>query len=496
MLVTANFTAETRRTRRLSRRALRAGALRAAVSLGLVTLPLIAQHPNYDEDVKPIFARRCLGCHSAGEMRAGLSLESYAGVLKGGGSGEIVVAGRPATSMLFKVISHEEGVPQMPLGLARLPDAEIAVIRDWIQRGLLENAASQPRGGAAGLSLEFKTSHLNRPNGAPAMPQSLPALTLAETARANPVTALAASPWAPLVAVSGHERIYLYDLAKRATIGELAFPEGIPYVLRFSRDGAALLAAGGKGVQSGKAVLFDVKTGERLAAAGNESDVVLAADVSAGGKMVALGGPQKIVKVFSVPDGKLLYEIKKHTDWITALEFSPDGSKLATADRSGGIWLWESAGGGNLGNLAEHKDSVTSLSWRGDGQLLASASEDGQIIVWNVADGFPVATMAKAHTPKAAAGTYGVIQGGVLGVSFAPDGTLVSVGRDNVIRTWTADGKAKSASQPAAALLTRAAASYDGKLFISGDFQGRLLLFDGKTATPVDVRTPPASARR
>lgn len=464
---------------------------------GLCVSPLLAQHPNYDDDVKPIFARRCLGCHSAGEMRAGLSLESYAGVLKGGGSGEIAIAGRPASSMLFKVISHEDGVPQMPLGLPKLPDAEIAAIRDWIQRGLLENATSQPRGGASsGPPLTFKTTDLNRPKGAPAMPESLPRLDLPETVRANPVTALAASPWAPLLAIPGHERIYLYDLAKRVPAGELAFPEGIPYVLRFSRDGSMLLAAGGRGVQLGKAVLFDVKTGRRLAVLGNERDVVLAADVSADGKLVALGGPWKTVKVFSVADGKQLYEIKKHTDWVTALEFSPDGTKLATADRSGSIWVWESATGGNLGNLAEHKDSVNSLSWRGDGLLLASAGEDGEIVIWNVADGFPLAAIAKAHTPKAAPGTYGVVQGGVLGVQFAPDGTLASVGRDNVLRIWSADGKPKGASRPATSLLTRVAAASDGKLFVAGDFDGKLLFFDGKASTVVDPRTAVIAAQR
>ena len=137
------------------------------------------------------------------------------------------------------------------------------------------------------------------------------------------MTALAASPWAPLVAIAGHERIYLYDLAKRAPAGELAFPEGVPYVLRFSRDGATLLAAGGRGVQLGKVVLFDVRSGKRIATVGEEHDIVLAADVTADGKLVALGGPGKVVKVYSVADGKLKYEIKKHTDWITALEFSP-----------------------------------------------------------------------------------------------------------------------------------------------------------------------------
>jgi len=415
-------------------------------------------------------------------MRSGLNLESYAGVLKGGASGDAVVAGRAGASLLYKAVAREEGAPQMPLGQPKLPDAEIATIRDWIQGGLLETATSIPKGPVA-PSVEFRGSTLNRPVNEPAMPGALPPVPAKEPLRAHPITSLAASPWAPLAAIAGHDRIYLYDLAKQAGAGELAFPEGVPYVLRFSRNGEMLLAAGGRAVQSGRVVLFEVRTGKRVAAIGDEKDLVLAADVSADGKLVALGGPGKVIRVYSVADGKLAYEIKKHTDWITAIEFSPDGSRLATGDRSGGIYLWESGSGGLAGALADHKDSITSLSWRGDGQLLASGSEDGQLIVWNVADGFPMATIAKAHQPKAVAGQYGVIPGGVLSVQFTSDGRIVSAGRDSTIRFWSADGKAKGASPADDALLTKVACSFDSKIAIAGDYAGKVVAWDGAKVT-------------
>ncbi len=458
---------------------------RSAILALLAVLPVAAQHPNYEDDVKPIFTRYCLPCHGAGEMRSGLNLESFAGVLKGGSSGDAVIVGRPASSTLYKAVNHEgNGIPLMPLGGAKIPDPYIATIRDWIQQGLLENAKSKPKV-PLGPSLEFKQTTLNRPAGAPAMPQSLPPLNLPEPVRANPVTALATSPWAPLLAVAGHERIYLYDLDKRTLAGELAFPEGIPYALRFSRDGATLVAAGGKGVQSGKVVLFDVKTGKRIAVLGEEPDIVLAADLSADGKRLALGGPGKVVKVYSVADGKLLYRIEKHTDWITALEFSPDGRHLATGDRGGGIFVSDAASGAIVGNLADHKDAITSLSWRGDSQLLASGSEDGQIIIWNIADGFPLANIGKAHQPKPPAGTYGTPPGGVLSLQFTSDGRLVSTGRDSTIRIWGIDGKQKAASKPETELLTRVAVSPDGKLAIAGDYAGHLIVWDGKQTTPL-----------
>jgi WD40 repeat protein len=446
----------------------------------LIAAPALAA-TNYEDDVKPIFGRYCLGCHSAGEMRAGLNLETYTGVLKGGGGGEVVKPGRSSTSALFQAVSHEgNGVPPMPLGGAKIPDVAINTIRDWIQGGLLETATSQPKGPVS-TSSAFQPSNLNKPSGPPAMPQSLPALTTPQTTRPHPVTAIAASPWAPLLAVAGHERIYLYDLTKRTGDGELPFPEGIPYVLRFSRDGSTLLAAGGKGVQSGRVVLYDVNTGARKATLGQEIDVVLAADVSPDGKRVALGGPGKIVKVYSVADGKLVYEIKKHTDWITALEFSPDGSKLATADRAGGIHLWEAATGGIIVSLWEHKDSVNSLSWRSDSRMLASGSEDGQIIIWDAHDGFPSANIAKAHTGKTP-------PGGVLSVQFVGDGRLASVGRDKTIKFWSVEGKPAGSTPASDVLLTRVTAAWDSKTAIAGDYQGHIVFWDGKQVTKLSSR--------
>lgn len=444
----------------------------------LIAVPAAAA-VNYEDDVKPIFNRYCLGCHSAAEMRSGLSLESYQGVLKGSSGGDIVKAGRATQSALYLAVAHEgDGVRAMPLGGAKIPDAAINIIKDWIAGGLLETATSQPKGPIA-ASTAFVASSLNKPKGPAAMPVGLQKLALAEPARPHPVTALAASPWAPLVAVAGHERIYLYDLVKRASAGQLAFPEGIPYVLRFSRDGSLLLAAGGKGVQSGKAVLFDVKTGNRIATVGQEMDIILAADVSPDGKLVAIGGPSKLVKVFNLTDPKPLYTIKKHTDWITALEFSPDGTKLATADRAGGIHLWEAATGGMIVSLAEHKDSVTSLSWRADGRLLASGSEDGQIIIWDAQDGFPAASIAKAHTGKTPIPVPGVKVGGVLSVWFMADGRLASVGRDQIMKIWTGEGKPVSSSPVETGLLTKVTASFDSKITIAGDYKGRVLLWDG-----------------
>ena len=145
-------------------------------------------------------------------------------------------------------------------------------------------------------------------------------------------------------------------------------------------------------MQSGKVVLFDVRTGNRVAVAGEERDLVLAADITADGKLIALGGPGKVVRVYSAADGKLVYEIKKHTDWITALEFSPDGTRLATGDRTGSIFLWEAASGGTESftkwwngaavRLATERHTTLSENARLFAMLNVSMA-DAAIVAWN-----------------------------------------------------------------------------------------------------------------
>src|SRR6266481_1982144 len=179
--------------------------------------------------------------------------------------------------------------------------------------------------------------------------------------------------------VGGQKQILLYHTETLDLVGVVPFPEGVPQILKFSRNGSLLLAGGGRGAKSGRVVVWSVTTGERIFEVGEEFDAVQAADISADQTQIALGGPSKVVRVYSTKDGKLLHEIKKHTDWIYALEYSPDGVLLASADRNGGLFVWEAHTGREFFSLRGHTAAITDISWRDDSNVLASASEDGTI---------------------------------------------------------------------------------------------------------------------
>ncbi|MFM7056873.1 MAG: c-type cytochrome domain-containing protein [Planctomycetota bacterium] len=454
----------------------------AALSLVLLTLSPTAlardeskpadKPTNWDDHVGPILRRRCAACHGEGKQEAGLNLASYSAAIKGSGGGEVVVAGRASSSRLIQVLTSTEDGERMPPNADPLPPESIALITRWIETGLRENAGSSA---ASMRTLGFKPAGTTTDAGPGPVPKDLPPVTRTPTLRPFPVLALASSPRAPVLAVSGFKVIDLLDPATRSTLGAIPFPDGEPLVLTFSRSGRLLLAAGGKPVQNGSAVLFDVASGKSVASVADEPDAIIAADLAPDEKQVAIGCTSRLVKLYSTEDGSLKVTLDKHTDWVTAVAFSPDGKYLATADRIGNIHLWDGQTGGVILPLSEHKKSVRALSWRSDSAVVASCGEDGTVVWWDVKDGWPLATKPNAH------------KDGVLDCRFGPQGELVTCGRDGTVRLWTANGQELKAiplttSQPATTSLspgvrlfpTRVSIAADGKTIVAGDTSGQL----------------------
>ena len=430
---------------------------------------------NYNDHIKPLLRKHCLKCHGDDKQKAGLNMQNYASLMKGGSGGEIVVAGRSSKSKLIHSVTDPDEDNRMPPKKAALPESEIALMQRWIDEGVREFGNSKSLAGKRDIS--FKPAAVTGKPQEIAMPSGLEKVAVPQVVRPLPVLAMDSSPWAPLLAVSGQNHVKLIHTETEKELGRLAFPEGIPYVIRFSRDGAVLMVAGGTPVEKGNVVLFDVKSGKRLAEIGDEIDSVISASLSPDQKLLALGGTGKTVKVYSTVDGSFKYKVTKHTDWITGLAFSPDGKILASADRSGMVYLLEAGSGAIVLNLEEHKASVNALDWRSDSKVLASSGDDGRIIWWNVKDGFPVISKMNAHEPPRPQGTYEKIPNGVLAIRFDHQGNLISSGRDHTVKVWAPDGREIKKFQLKEAIPVSTSFSNDGQKFISGDSSGLVTFF-------------------
>lgn len=438
---------------------------------------------NYEEQIKPIFRDNCFLCHNQNQAKSDLALDNYGAMMRGGASGAIIEPGDPDNSRLWLMVNHED-TPAMPPEKDKLPEATLALIKQWIAAGAPESAGSKVKlKKKANLALA-STGGSAKPEGPAAMPMGLLRQPVVYTAQGGAATVLATSPWAPLAALGGEHQVLLYNTDSGGLLGVLPFPEGRPYVVKFSRNGSLLLVGGGRAGQAGKVVLFDVASGKRVTEIGDELDAVLAADINEDHTRVATGGPNRIVRIYNVEDGSLMHEIRKHTDWVLAVEFSPDGALLASADRAGNMYLWEPETAREYQTLKGHTGSINEVSWRDDSNILASASEDGSIRLWEMEAGQQVKTW-NAH-------------GGVTSLHFAHDGRLTSSGRDRVVQVWDQNGASQRAFEAFGDVAVRAAFTHDGGRVIAGDFQGDVRLLnaaDGARLANLPLNPPTLEMR-
>ncbi|MFC4722277.1 DUF1549 domain-containing protein [Geojedonia litorea] len=87
-------------------------------------------------EVRAIFAHKCYQCHSDNKQKGGLSLDTKAGVFKGGESGLAIVTGKSEESEIYKRISLPAGHKDvMPTKGKLLTSNEIALVKLWIDEG-------------------------------------------------------------------------------------------------------------------------------------------------------------------------------------------------------------------------------------------------------------------------------------------------------------------------------------------------------------------------
>ena len=436
---------------------------------------------NYEEHVLPVLRAHCGSCHNSNKAKGDVNLLGFSAVMKGGSSGAIVEPGNADSSKLYKVIAHLEE-PKMPPSGTKIPEKDMNIIKAWINDGLIENPTGKAKtSNKPKMNLALAPGQTGKPTGPVAEPKGDWLLeSFLKTARPSLPYSLASSPWAPIIAIGAPKQVFLYNSNSFELVGVLPFPEGVPNVVKFSRNGSLLLAGGGQPGKSGKVVLWNVTTGERVAEIGDEPDAVLAADVSSDQSLVALGGSGKLVKIYSLKDGELVHTMKKHTEWVFALEFSPDGVLLASADRNGGLVVWESGSGREFYTLAGHTAAITAVSWRADSNILASGSEDTTIRLWEMING----TQVKS---------WGGHGGGVLSLQVTHDGRIASAGRDKVVKIWSPDGNLQKQTEGFNDLAMRATFNHDGTKVVGADWAGTVRAWtvaDAKRVTEFTTNPP------
>ena len=129
-----------------------AGSLRGEGDDPSARKPTVAQLEFFEKEVRPVLAGRCYKCHGAEakRVRGGLRLDTREGLLKGGDSGAVAVAGDPDQSPFIRAVRYDDPELRMPPD-RRLSRREVEALEEWVRMGMPDprdgpRAASAPAG--------------------------------------------------------------------------------------------------------------------------------------------------------------------------------------------------------------------------------------------------------------------------------------------------------------------------------------------------------------
>jgi WD40 repeat protein len=156
---------------------------------------------------------------------------------------------------------------------------------------------------------------------------------------------------------------------------------GINPQVALSPDGARFAV----GTFDRGARVWDARSATLLATFPREGDAFLfRLAFSPDGKVLATGHTDGAVRLWACSDQRLRHTLAGHASWITAMAFSADGSRLASASYDHAIALWNTATGQKLDWLKGHEDEIDALAFSPDGNRLASGSKDQTIRIWDL----------------------------------------------------------------------------------------------------------------
>ncbi len=99
-----------------------------------------ALHISFKDQIKPLLQSKCAECHAEDDIKGGFDIATLASITKGGKkAGPGIVPGKPDDSSIIK---YAIGTlkPRMPKGEDPLADGEIALLKNWIAAGAIDDS--------------------------------------------------------------------------------------------------------------------------------------------------------------------------------------------------------------------------------------------------------------------------------------------------------------------------------------------------------------------
>ncbi len=320
--------------------------------------------PDFTKDIAPIFREYCAGCHSGADPDGEFSVETFMSLKGGGESGKAIVDGDVQSSLLMRLVNGEEKPKMPPRREPQLSDAQKALLNDWVKAG----ARGPKEGEPLTLMTDLNVPEVKSGQGAD-----------------DAITALELSPDGKTMVVGRYGAVDLLDAKTSKRIKRFEGHPGKVNAAHFSKDGTKLIVASGITGLSGKAVLWEIASGKKLAEFGEgHADVLFDAELSPSGKLIATAGYDRFIRFWNVADGNLIRVIEAHNGAIFDLAFNKDGSILASASGDETSKLWRVSDGERLDTLNQPQAEQFTVLFTPDDKYVLSAGADNRIRMWQL----------------------------------------------------------------------------------------------------------------
>lgn len=254
---------------------------------------------------------------------------------------------------------------------------------------------------------------------------------------------------------------------------------GAVNTVAFSPDGK-LLASGGV---DGSVELWSVEAGSRTAAFEGHKSYVNSVAFSPDGKYLVSASADKTIKIWDLADGSCVKTLAGHKDYVWAAAFFPDGERIASGGDDRTVRLWRVKDGKNYKILRGHTGYIHSLSISSDGRFVASGGTDALVKIWDAGSGKCAGTLA-GHKEI------------VNSVSFAPGGDYLASGsEDGTIKIWRlSDNQAAASFYSKQQSVLSLGYSPDGNTLFSGGGDNTVTVWNTADWNPVVILKGHSSA--
>jgi WD40 repeat protein/mono/diheme cytochrome c family protein len=430
--------------------------LMVLIALVLVGVPVRsfaeAKSASYAE-VHAIFAKHCLACHDSNEAEGELVLETPETILAGGQNGAVIVPGSAEKSVLVRQIERlEKPFMPPPKKAEKLSDAEIGVIRSWIDGGAL--------GRKPGESVAVATT------------QALPHIDPKVTPRRS-VQAVAYAPKMDWLAVARAGEIEIRTAKTQTMIRTLSGHHGNVNDVAFTADGKLLAAGAGQVGRGGEVRIWNVADGTLVHTFEGHADAVYSLAISPDATILATGSYDQKIILWDLVGKKMLRKLEGHNGAVFALAFRNDGKVLASGSADRTVKLWDVSTGKRLDTRPESLKDQLTLTFTPDGQRLLSGGADNRVRVWKIGP-----TAAEGSNPLLEA--HFAHEGAILKLAISSDGkTLVTSADDRTVKLWNlADFRQKSALPQQPDWPSAVAFVENDKVLVVGRLDGSLAFYD------------------